>query len=412
MKNLDDIKKIAKKCLKCKKPLCVKACPLSNPIPDILKAIEEDNLDLAKTLLFNNGNAGIVCSYLCDFKNRCLGNCVLNKKGDAVPFYEVERYFAESLIDYKDKHSDTLDKVAIIGAGISGISCAIDLKVKGYNVTIFEKNSMIGGVISSSLPTFRYDSKRINLYLEVLKKLDIHIEFNKEFGKNLLIKDLKDYKIIILAMGTPISNSIIRPSEYVKDAMSLLELARKDKLDIKNKKCMVIGGGNIAIDIARVLKKLDNDVTIAYRRNKLNSPASVKEIEDSLYDGVKWLECVSPVDYEIINNEVEFKLEKMKLVEDPSSSRMKFVSTGEFKTLTCDLVVEAVGVKADYSYLNKLERDVFEKLTNYNDGIDHVIYKGQIIFATGDYLIGASTFAEATNAAKLTVERIEKEVWK
>ena len=409
MKNYEDIKNIAKKCLKCKNPLCVKACPISNPIPDILRAIENDNLDLAKTLLFKNSNASIACGYLCDHLRRCFGNCALSNKGEGVKFYEVEQFLAQDIINYKDKTLVTKEKVAIIGSGISGISSAIDLRCSGYDVTIFEKNPYLGGVLKSSLPTFRYDDKIVDTYAELLEKLDIKVCYNMEFGKNLLLEDLKEYRIIILSMGTSIVNSIMKPSKYVTSAISVLEQVKEKKLDITGLNCVVLGGGNIATDVARALKKNNNDVVIAYRRNLESSPASTDEINATLEEKIKWITCISPKDYEIIDDKVVITFNKTMLVEDQKSSRKQFKLLDECVSLKADLIVESVGTYADYSYLDKeLNMDLYK----YFKEKDYIIYKDQVIFATGDYLTGAATFVDAAASSKKTVERIKEAVWK
>ena len=160
MKDFEEIERIASRCIHCANPNCVKKCPLGNRIPDILEAVCNHQIDLAKNMLLQTSSSAYVCSRLCDFERKCYGACVLNKTKDkGIPFYEVESYLS-NFIQKEDFSCDSVlkkEKVAIIGAGISGITIAIEFAKTGFDTTLFEKNDRIGGVISDSLPNFRFD---------------------------------------------------------------------------------------------------------------------------------------------------------------------------------------------------------------------------------------------------------------
>lgn len=409
MENLDYIKKIAKKCLNCKNPSCVKHCPIQNPIPSILELIENDKITDACELLFANTNGSFVCSQLCDFEKQCYGHCVLFKNNQGIKFYEVEsflsQYYDKNILDSSLKK----EKVAIIGAGVSGISCAIDLGIQGYDVTIFERKSKIGGVITDSLPSFRFDESRIDKYYDILSKLCVKIIFNKEWGNNLKIEDLSSFKYIIMALGTYTSKSTLPKHSSVKNALKILQEYKIDHKTIFEKKVLVIGGGNIAIDVARTLARCDNEVKIVYRRDIKNAPASQKEIRDALLENIEFKECLAPIDLKLDfnGNLLGLVVEKMNLIKDPNSERLTFAKTGEFQILECDYIVEAIGLNADYQYT----KEVFPELFNEKGWIDenkHIIKNKQVILATGDFLTGASNFVNALRVAKNTVRMVKE----
>lgn len=410
MKNIDDIKKIAKKCLNCKNPSCVKGCPIENPIPEVLKLVLNDEIDEACKVLFANTNGSAICSRLCDINKQCFKNCILTKKNGGVNFSEVEKYLSEYYdLKYLEKSNDIKkEKVAIIGGGISGISTSIDLSKLGYRVTIFEKTSYLGGVIKDSLPEFRFNSSLMSKYEDILKALDIKVEYNKDFGNNLVIDDLKDYKFVILAMGTYLSKSTLSKHTNVLDALTSLELYKQNRLTITNKKVLVIGGGNIALDVARVLKRLNNDVNIVYRRDIDNSPASKEEIMATLKDGVIFRQCLAPIEI-ILNDNKELtglRVEKMNLVKDVNSTRLTFEKTGEYLNIDCDYIVEAIGLNADYIYTKLVYPELFNE-KGWIDENKYIIKDNQVIMATGDYLTGASSFVNALRSAKNTVKVVK-----
>ncbi len=408
MMNFDEIKKIAQNCLNCNQPLCVEHCPLHNPIPEVLSLIKEDQIQQAADLLFNNTNASPICSNLCDFNRQCYGNCVLNHKQKAIKFYEVEKYLSQYYKMFGKKMDLRTEKVAVIGAGISGLSVAIDLAIKGYNVTIFEKNSQIGGVLTDTIPPFRFDEEIIEVYQKLLGKLEIVVHYQQEFGQNLLLDDLSIFKYVIMAMGTQSSKKTLENSPYHLDCLEILRRGKKHQLQLSNKTILVIGGGNVAMDVARTLKRAGNIIHIVYRRDILNAPANQNEIKDALKEGIIFDECLAPIRC-IYEDDVlkALEVEKMMLVDDPSSKRKTFQKTGEFLTISCEYIVEAIGLNAQYDYLkSKLPTFFNEKGWIIDEG--YVKYHNQYILATGDFFSGASNFAKAAAEAKKTIQKMEK----
>lgn len=410
MKDFEEIERIASRCIHCANPNCVKKCPLGNRIPDILEAVCNHQIDLAKNMLLQTSSSAYVCSRLCDFERKCYGACVLNKTKDkGIPFYEVESYLA-NFIQKEDFSCDSVlkkEKVAIIGAGISGITIAIEFAKTGFDTTLFEKNDRIGGVISDSLPNFRFDdSVVIKEYMEILNYLNVKINYHRDFGKNLHFIDLENFDIIVFALGTSISKSLFDKNQYIIDSMDVLKSAKRNQEYMSGKRVVVIGGGNVAIDVARTLIRNNNEVSIVYRRDLENAPASKKEIEEALNDGVQFLPLFAPIrpiyhHQELIGLEVE----RTKVVETLNSGRKNFVLTGEKTKIDAQIIVEAIGQNADYHMIKEKYPTLFNK-EGWVSEPAIIVDKQRIIAITGDFLTGPSDFATASMTAKKTFQNI------
>lgn len=410
MKDFEEIERIASRCIHCANPNCVKKCPLGNRIPDILEAVCNHQIDLAKNMLLQTSSSAYVCSRLCDFERKCYGACVLNKTKDkGIPFYEVESYLA-NFIQKEDFSCDSVlkkEKVAIIGAGISGITIAIEFAKTGFDTTLFEKNDRIGGVISDSLPNFRFDdSVVIKEYMEILNYLNVKINYHRDFGKNLHFIDLENFDIVVFALGTSISKSLFDKNQYIIDSMDVLKSAKRNQEYMSGKQVVVIGGGNVAIDVARTLIRNNNEVSIVYRRDLENAPASKKEIEEALNDGVQFLPLFAPIrpiyhHQELIGLEVE----RTKVVETLNSGRKNFVLTGEKTKIDAQIIVEAIGQNADYHLIKEKYPTLFNK-EGWVGEPAIIVDKQRIIAITGDFLTGPSDFATASMTAKKTFQNI------
>lgn len=413
---LDNIKNIAQRCLKCKKPLCKEYCPLHNNIPVILNYINNDQIVEAKKELLKTTNMSFICSKLCAHEKSCYGHCALRNTSDgSIAFYEVENYLS-SLIsesDYeKNNQTKIKSKIAIIGAGVSGINVAIELAKLDLDITIFDKNNQIGGVITDSLPNFRFNDNVVNVLVAILKKLNVEMVFNKEFGNNLNFDDLNDFDYIVFATGTMLSKKIFEDNPFVYDGIKLLEDGKNNIQNINNTNILVIGAGNVAMDVSRLLIRSDNKVNIVYRRNIANSPASKKEIEMAIKDGVNFIELRSPKQlvFDKSNKLIGLEVEITELIKDGNSTRLSFKSTGKYETIPCDIVVEALGTNANYDYLKSFIPNLLDENGWPNSKIYQ--YKNKKVLLTGDYLTGATSFASAVATSNKTIELFKEDIWK
>lgn len=408
MTNIENIKKIAKKCLKCKNARCSSSCPINNPIPEIMELINNEQIEEAKKLLFNNSNVSLVCSKLCDHQKLCYGNCVLNKISEPIPFYQVEEYlsqfYSENFLIYDQSLKNK--KIIIIGAGISGISLAIDFAKSGADVTIVEKEDRIGGIIYTMLPRFRFDDSIIQKYEKILDNLGVKIILNCEFGKDFSIFDTKLYDACIFAMGLEFFKSTFSDNPYLLKANDILSKAKKQQAVISNYKVLVIGGGNVAMDVARTLKKMNNEVEIVYRRDIANSPAAKKEIADALDENIIFNECLAPVKLIFENKMLKaLEVEKMDLIDD-GSQRKSFRPTGKYQQINCDYIVEAIGQNGNYQYVKDNLPEIFDQNGWINS--NGVKKDSTYYFATGDYLQGASSFSHATKVSKEIFRKVKE----
>lgn len=394
MIEVDKIKCIASQCLNCKTPICRENCPLKTNIPLILNYLKNDELDNALALLFQNNNFPVICGTLCNVEKKCNGSCILKKKDMAVDYYKIEEalgamYYKRVL--YKPETINDV-KVAIIGGGIAALSAALNFINHGIKPVIFEKTNQLGGVLISSLPKFRFKYwKIIDEYIKFIIE-NSEVYYDMEFGKNLIFENLSVYDEIILSYGATIPRTVL-PSEYVYQAISLLEnKQQRDK--IKGKKIIILGGGNVAIDIARSLKRNNNDVTIVYRRNIESAPASLSEILHANEEGIKFKECLSPV--EVLHNKndvIGLRCEKMELYND-GTTRLNFRKTNIYEELEADVVVEALGSNVDYEYLKSYYPYIFNS-NGYVDVNQVFETTKNGLYLIGDVLTGPNDFASA-----------------
>lgn len=388
-------------CLKCKKPLCKTKCPSDIDIPLIVNELQNGNIDNALDLILEKHSIPFICGPLCDHNKQCAAGCIkhldLMKNIETILgdyFLNNNKYFTV-LENKKDVN------VCIIGGGVAGITCAYQLLRKGFNVTIFDKENNLGGIVKNYLPNFRYDNSKIDKFIKNLLRMGLKIEYNKTFGENLFIEDLNEFKYIVLALGTTKYVSVLPKDEHVKSAFDILYAYQNNQnLNLfDNKNILVLGGGNVAYDVARCLKRLNANVKIVYRRDLKNSPASFKEIERAINEGIIIEELKSPIDLVYQNNQfIGVKFEKMELI-DTGECRKSFKGLNEFEIINCDYVVEALGSRCDYLYLKKIKPEFFND-SNYIDD-DYYLNENRI-FVCGDYLTGAATFSSASHSGVLT----------
>lgn len=405
MKNLQTI---AESCLKCQNARCQKNCPLGMPIPKIMAELECGNELLAWQIIMNTTNMGYLCGYLCDHGRGCASGCIKGLKGDPVPFYLVEQALSDKYyLDYfKDLPANKGYRVAIIGGGICGISAAMSIIKAGIYPTIFEKTKQLGGVVTTTLPDFRYNK---TIFIDIINHLiasGVKVEYDATYGVNLLNDDLVEFDAIIFAYGSGLSRSVL-PKNLVMQGLDILQDALKGKV-ITGQDIIVLGGGNVACDVARTLKRMNNHVSIVYRRNLANSPASSHELKLAKEGGVIFQECLNPV--EVItdsNDQVKGLRAEVMALYDDGGSRLNFSPTGEFRELPCTLIVEALGSMVDYKYL----RLTYPKLFN-ESGYPVVKEDFTTVYPNcyigGDAYTGPATFAKAVLAGKKIAESIIK----
>lgn len=402
------------RCLNCKVKPCQKACPLGNDIPSFIKFVKEDNLKEAFNVLTQTTVLGAICGRVCPHFKQCKGSCVRGIKSEPISIGELEAYVFDNAFkeNYDIKTTNELEgkKVAIIGGGPAGLTCAAFLRMSGADVTIYEKQPKLGGITRYGIPDFRLSREIIDKNIEEILNLGIKAECNKALGKDYNLEDLeKEYDAIYLSFGANVSSKMNIPGENLQGVYGGNELLETNiHPNYEGKNVAVSGGGNVAMDTARTIKRLGaKNVYVIYRRAKEQMPAEELEIEEAEKEGVEFLFKTNIV--KILGNEKVEKLEciKTELVEKEGEKRPVPVNIENSNyLLDMDYVVMAVGSKPDGKIVSKTKLEV----TQYgNIKVDeNYMTSKKGIFAGGDLIGTKSTVAWAARSGRNASEAIKK----
>lgn len=385
-------------CLNCKKAGCNNNCYINTNIKDIIDLIKKNRIEAAINIHYSYNSIGFVCGKLCDHMRGCLGGC--NNKKNPVLTNELCYLLGVERLNTKVHKMKPRNKhIVIIGGGVSGMIAAEMLLESGFDVSLYEKSNKLGGVLNLVMPEFRYDMTVYKKWEERLLKLGLKVNLNKDVNS---LSDIEKYDYLVVATGAGISKRLFDDSLTI-DALKVLEVAKLNKLTFRGLNVVVLGGGNTAYDVARVINRLGNNVSIAYRRDIKNSPASVNEVTLALNEGVKVLECLSPKEITIVNNKKQIKFVKTSLVND-GGTRLNFIETSEEVIITCDVVIEAIGANSDLKFI----KENYPSLLNEKGYVNDI--ENNNIYVIGDAYSGASNFALANLTARKCVSKIiEKE---
>ena len=289
----------ARRCLNCKVPQCRKGCPINTPIPDMIRMFLEHRTEEAGQMLFENNPLSVVCSLVCDHEKQCEGHCVLGRKGAPVHISSIENYISDAHLDrlQLQRQAAKGKRVAIIGSGPAGITIAVLLAQKGYDVTLFESRDKIGGVLRYGIPEFRLPKSVLDRYQAQLVQLGIKIRPNTVIGGALTVDDLQrdGYKAIFIGTGVWRPKKLGIPGESLGHVHFAIDyLVNPDVYDL-GRSLVVIGAGNSAMDVARTaIRKGVRQVHVFCRRKQ--AAASVRELEYAVADGVEMHYGARPVE--------------------------------------------------------------------------------------------------------------------
>lgn len=390
----------ANRCIQCKNARCQKNCPIDTPIPNIIKLYKEGNLKEAGKILFDNNPLSAVCAIVCPHENQCRGNCIKGIKDKPVHFHDIEyeistKYLEEMEIEKPKKNGV---KVAIIGAGPAGITVAFTLSRRGYDVTIFEKNEKIGGVLTYGIPEFRLPRDIINLMYKRLRDLGVKIKINALIGPVVTLDKLFEdgYKSIFIGTGVWNPRKLNIKGETLGHVHYAIDYLRTPSSYDLGNKVIVIGAGNVAMDAARSAKYYGSkEVVVAYRRGFEDMSATKHEISEAKEEGVLFNTFKSPV--EIVDDGI--LLEDTYKVENSDGSFSLIAAEGSKQLYECDSVLVAISqVPKNTIVINNKGID-----TKHN-GLILTNEKGQTtregVFACGDVTHGARTVIESVVDAK------------
>ena len=420
--NEEEALKEAERCLHCKVPKCVEGCPVKIKIPEFIAAIKEKNIKKAYEILSESTSLPAVCGRVCPQEKQCEAKCIRGIKGSSIAIGSLERYVADDAI--KNNYSTKINakkkkkRVAVIGSGPSGLTCAGDLAKNGYDVTIYEVLHKAGGVLTYGIPEFRLPKSIVKNQVESLEKLGVKIKLNVPVGNAITIEELrKDYDAVFIGTGAGLPKfmgiegedaSGVFSANEILTRINLMGAYKKDcKTPIKKaKKAYVIGGGNVAMDAVRSLKRLGIEAHIMYRRSEEELPARKMEVEHAKEEGIEFNLLQNPVKIIVDddNNVTGMEVVNMELTEPGEDGRR---AVKEIKNtnhiVDCDMVVMALGTGPNHEALKNsdiilTERNLIE-VKGTKTSLDNV-------YAGGDAVTGAATVILAMEAGKQAAAEI------
>ncbi len=419
----------AERCLNCKHMPCVKGCPVGIAIPDFISQIKAGDFDAAYDIISQSSSLPAVCGRVCPQENQCEKYCVRGIKGEPVGIGRLERFVADTHLAREDAVAPKIEKngikIAVVGAGPAGLTCAGSLARKGYSVTVFEAFHKAGGVLVYGIPEFRLPKAIVAKEVENLKKLGVDVQPNVIVGRTITIDELfeEGYKAVFVGTGAGLPSFMGIDGENLNGVYSANEFltrinlmhAYDDNYDTPTKavkNVVVVGGGNVAMDAARCALRLGAEkVSIVYRRGEEELPARKEEIEHAKEEGVNFSLLCNPIEFVGDENGkvIGAKCIRMELGEPDASGRRRPVpiANSEF-VIDCDAVVIAIGQTPNP--LIKMSTPDIE--TNRHGCIitaeDGVTTTKNGVFAGGDTVTGAATVILAMGAGKTAAEKIDE----
>ena len=428
--NKEEAEAEATRCLNCKNPQCQKGCPVAINIPAFIQEVKEGNVEAAYQIISESSALPAVCGRVCPQESQCEGKCFRGFKGEPVSIGKLERYVADTAREMgivpegaKEKKNH---KVAVIGSGPSGLTCAGDLAKLGYDVTIFEALHEAGGVLVYGIPEFRLPKEKVvKKEIENVEKLGVKIEKDVVIGKSVTIDSLmknEGFDAVFVGSGAGLPKFMHIPGEQALGVFSANEFLTRSNLMkafskdsttpiMHPKKTVVVGGGNVAMDAARTALRLGSEVHVVYRRSEEELPARKEEVEHAKQEGVV---------FDLLNNPVEILTDeegwvrgcrciKMELGEPDESGRRSPVEIpgSEFE-IECDAVIMSLGTSPNPLISSTTEGLEINKRKCIVAQEDNGQTSKKGVFAGGDAVTGAATVILAMGAGKAAAAGIDE----
>ena len=421
----------AARCLNCKNHPCVSGCPVQVKIPEFIKKITEKDYEGAYQVIHETSSLPAVCGRVCPQETQCESKCVRGIKGEPVGIGRLERFVADwhnaNVQEAPAKPISNGHKVAVIGSGPSGLTCAGDLAKKGYDVTVFEALHLAGGVLVYGIPEFRLPKAIVQKEVDGLKALGVKVETNMVIGRVVSIDELMSqygFEAVFIGSGAGLPMFMHIPGESLKGVCSANEyltrinlmkayLEESDTPILHSKAAAIVGGGNVAMDAARCAKRMGTEkVYIVYRRGEAEMPARLEEQHHAKEEGIEFMTLTNPT--EIIGGEdgrvCGMKCIKIELGEPDASGRRRPIPVeGSEFVLDVDMVIMSLGTSP-----NPLIRSTTPGLeTNKKGGIivdENEMSTRENVFAGGDAVTGAATVILAMGAGKKAAEAIDRKL--
>ena len=427
--NVEEAQREASRCLNCRNPRCVQACPVNIQIPNFIAEVVAGNYQQAADIIAEDSLLPSICGRVCPQESQCEGSCILGIKHEPVAIGKLERFVGDWQLENGKKETAQIEpngkKVAVVGSGPAGLACAADLAKLGYEVTVFEALHRLGGVLSYGIPEFRLPKERIVAReIEKVSRLGVKFEKNIIVGRTVTIDSLTEegFDAVFVGSGAGLPKFMGIPGENLNGVFSANEFLTRinlmgafapeenDTPVRRGKKVAVVGGGNVAMDAVRSAKRLGAEAYIVYRRSEAELPARVEEVHHAKEEGIEFAMLTNPVSIEADEKGWvrALKCVKMELGEPDESGRRSPVEVAgsEFE-IECDTVIMALGTSP-----NPLIASTTEGLERNRRGCLVATEEGATtregVFAGGDAVTGAATVILAMGAGRKAAKAIHE----
>ncbi len=414
----------ANRCLQCKVPRCTTGCPVGIKIPEFIKYIKENNIKKSYEVISESSCLPSICGRVCPQERQCEGMCIKGLKGEAISIGSLERYvsdtaFENNLITSKVKKPNG-KKVAIVGSGPAGLTCASELAKNGVNVTIYEVLHEPGGVLTYGIPEFRLPKKIVKREIDNLKNLGVKILCDIPVGNAITIDDLvSENDAVFIASGAGLPKFMGIPREDANEVFSANEILTRinlmkaykegSKTPIKKAKvAYVIGGGNVAMDAARSLRRLGIEVHLMYRRSIEELPARKMEVNHAKEEGIIFDLLRNPKEVLVDENNdvIGMKVVEMILGSEGGDGRKEVKESNNIYEVKCDMIVMALGTSPNHEAIKNSNVVINEKGLISVDGTKTSL---EHVYAGGDAVSGSATVILAMQAGKEAAMQIQNE---